>query len=149
MTKPKSRPLVVRKKATDATLEKFGGRPFALGSVDCGKMTAFHLRQLGHKVRLSKAGQYKTALGAKAALRRMGYNTLAEAMDGLGFERIAPASALVGDVISLPAEHDLWGLGIWLGNANALAFHEGHDGLVVLTPTADALRDAIAWRVYK
>lgn len=149
MTKPKTRPLVVRKKATDATLEKFGGRPFALGSVDCAKMAAFHLRQFGHKIRLSKAGQYKTVLGAKAALRRMGYESLVEAMDGHGFERIAPAAALLGDVISLPAEHDLAGLGIWLGNGNALAFHEAHDGLVVLMPTPDALRSAIAWRVYQ
>lgn len=127
------KPLVRRQKAVEATMERFRGKAFAFGSVDCAKVTAFHLKQLGHKVRLSKAGQYKTLIGAQAALRRLGYETLPEAMDGHGFERIPPARALLGDIVSFPCEHPIGALGIVIGNGNMLAFHELHDQPVVMT----------------
>lgn len=127
------KPLVRRKKATDATIAKFGGKPFAWGSVDCAKMVAFHLKQFGVKVRLSKAGQYKTAKGAIGALKRLGYETLPGAMDGHGFDRIPVAFALAGDVVSFPSDHDIGALGIVVGNGNMLAFHEMHEGLVHMT----------------
>lgn len=137
------KPLVKRKKATDATIERFRGKAFAWGSVDCAKMVAFHLKQLGHKVRLSKAGPYKTARGAKGALKRLGYDTLPEAMDGHGFERIAPAFALVGDVVSFDADHEIGALGIVVGNGNMLAFHEAQELPVVMTMG----KILTAWRV--
>lgn len=135
--------LVRRQKAVAATMERFRGKGFAWGSVDCAKMVAFHLKQLGHKVRLSKAGPYKTALSAKAALKRIGYERLPDAMDGHGFERIAPASALIGDVVSFPCDHEIGALGIVVGNGNMLAFHEAHEQPVVMTMN---LVDA-AWSV--
>jgi hypothetical protein len=126
-------PLVQRQKATSATMERFRGKTFAWGSVDCAKMVAFHLKRLGRKVPLSKAGQYKTALGAKGALKRLGYASLVEAMDGIGLTRIAPAAALTGDIVSFAADHEIGGLGIVLGNGNMLAFHESQDFPVVMT----------------
>lgn len=128
-----ARPLVRRQKAVEATKARFAGKSFAWGSADCAKMVAFHLKQLGIKVRLSKAGQYKTALGAKGALKRMGYATLPEAMDGHGFERIAPAFALIGDVVSFASDHEIGALGLAVGNGNMLAFHESLPQPVVMT----------------
>lgn len=114
-------------------MERFRDREFGWGSVDCAKMVAFHLKQLGHKVRLSKAGQYKTAASAVAALKRLGYTTLPDAMDGHGFPRIAPAAALIGDVVSFASDHEIGALGIVVGNGNMMAFHELHALPVIMS----------------
>lgn len=127
------KPLIRRQQAVQATVNRFRGRSFAFGSVDCAKVTAFHLKQLGHKVRLSKAGQYKTLVGAQRALRRLGYETLTDAMDGHGFARIAPAACLLGDVVSFPCDHPIGALGIVVGNGNMMAFHELHESPVFMT----------------
>lgn len=128
-----AKPLIRRQRAVDATQERFRGKAFAWGSVDCAKMVAFHLKQLGHKVRLSKAGQYKTAMGARAALKRLGYDDLPAALDGHGFERIPLAYALLGDIVSFACDHEIGALGIVVGNGNMLAFHELHDQPVIMT----------------
>jgi len=137
------KPLVLRQKATAATMERFRSKAFAWGSVDCAKMAAFHLKQFGHKVRLSKAGQYKTALGAGAALKRLGYDDLPAAMDGHGFERIPLAFALMGDIVSFPCDHAIGALGIVAGNGNMLAFHEDHHAPVIMSMNVIDT----AWRV--
>lgn len=137
------KPLVRRQEAVAATMERFRGKNFVWGSVDCAKMVAFHLKQLGIKVRLSKAGQYKTALGARAALKRLGFDSLSAAMDGHGFERIAPAFALIGDIVSFACDHEIGALGIAVGNGNMLAFHESHAQPVIMTMG----RLDTAWRV--
>lgn len=126
-------PLVRRQKALSATQEHFRGKAFSLGSVDCMKLVGFHLKRLGHKVPWSKGGQYKTALGAQAALRRAGYETVMDVIDGMGFERIGHASALIGDIVSFDSGHVLGALGIVHGNGNMLAFHESHELPVVMT----------------
>jgi hypothetical protein len=136
-------PLVRRQRAVAATQARFQGKVFAWGSVDCAKMVAFHLKQLGHKVQLSKAGQYKTALSAKAALKRLGFDDLPTAMDGQGFERIAPAFALIGDVVSFASDHEIGALGIVVGNGNMMAFHESHEHPVIMTMN----QIDSAWRV--
>lgn len=137
------KPLIRRQKAVEATMERFRGKAFAWGSVDCAKMVAFHLKQLGIKVRLSKAGTYKTAIGARGALKRLGYDNLTAAMDGHGFERIAPAFAMMGDVVAFASDHEIGALGIVTGNGNMLAFHEAHDQPVVMTMSSIDT----AWRV--
>ncbi|MGV3481488.1 MAG: DUF6950 family protein [Sphingobium sp.] len=126
-------PLQRRKKATQATMDRFAGKAFAFGSVDCAKMAAFHLKQLGVKVRLSRAGQYGSAAGAAGALRRLGFATLVEAVDGTCRRLPSPAYAMIGDLVSFPSDHAIGALGIVLGNGNMLAFHEDHDGPVVMT----------------
>lgn len=140
-------PLVRRAKATEATMSKFSGQAFAWGSIDCVKMGAFHLRQLGRKVRLAGVGQYKSAKAASSALKRKGFDSIIDAVDAQGLERIAPAATLLGDIVAFPGEHGLDALVIVAGNANVIGFHEGSDALVVFTPTGDALKDAIAWKV--
>ncbi len=137
-------PLVRRQMATKATLAHVHGRKFALGRLDCARMAAFHLKQLGWRVRLSKIGNYKTALGARAALRRLGCETVMEAVDSLGLPRIAPARALPGDLVSFACGHELGALGVVVGNGNMLAFHESHELPVIMAMTGvDLAWDAL------
>ena len=56
--------LLQRVAAAQATLDRFKARPFRFGTNDCARMVAFHLKQLGLRVRLAKAGSYRSTLGA-------------------------------------------------------------------------------------
>jgi hypothetical protein len=137
------KPLIKRQQAVKATMERFHGKSFVLGSVDCMKMVGFHLKRLGIKVPFAKGGPYKSALSAQAALRRAGHKTVMDVMDSLGLERIAPAAALIGDVVACPADNPLGALAIVVGNGNMLAFHESHEQPVIMTM---GMVDT-AWRV--
>jgi hypothetical protein len=135
--------MVQRTAAAQATFDRFHGRAFAWGQADCARMVAFHLRKLGLTPRLAPAGSYRTALSARRALTRAGHDSLAAALDALGLERIAPAAALVGDVLALPGEDALGALVVALGNGRVLGWHPDAAGAEVLQPLAfDA-----AWRV--
>ena len=140
----KSQPVMVRRvTAAQATLDHWQGVPFQWGKADCVRMAVFHLKQLGHKVTLAKAGAYSSALGAKRALVRSGYADLPGAMDAHGFARIPPAAALAGDVLLLPGEDGFGALAIALGNGRALCWHPDADGAVVCQP----LEYQAAWSV--
>lgn len=133
----------VRRRATQATADRFRDQPFAWGKNDCVRMVAFHLRKLGYRPKLAKAGSYSSALGAKRALARSGFKTIAEALDALGLERIAPAMALLGDIVQMPGDSGFDALGISLGGRSLLGYHED-------LPGAGSLKiiEAVAvWRV--
>lgn len=93
-----------RLEAVDRTKARYGGKVFVLGSNDCGKLLAFHLKAMGHKV--PSSGNYTTEAGAIRACRRAGGDTLAEVLDKVGLERIAPAAMLLGDVALLKSEFE-------------------------------------------
>lgn len=134
-------PLIRRRDAAQATLDRFCGQPFAWGRTDCVRLAAFHVRQLGYRPKLAKAGAYATEPAALRALSRTGFANLFEAVDGY-FPRIAPAAALTGDLVGLDAGSDVWpALCVALGNGRVLGFHEGVAR--VLKP----LLPVVAWRV--
>ena len=135
-------PLVGRVAATQATLDEWKGRPFAWGSADCARMVISHLKRMGCPIKLAGAGDYDSALGARRALGRLGFKTLAEAMDA-SFLRIPPAAALVGDVLEMPGDDVLGALAVAVGNGRALSWHEDAEGTVVVQPVAMTA----AWRV--
>jgi len=135
--------MIRRVAAAQATLDRFKDQPHRFGKCDCIRLTAFHLRKLGYKPPLSKGGSYASYRGAKAALKRAGYASVAEAVDALGLERIPPAAAMVGDILQLPAVDELGALTVALGNGRVLGFHEDAIGAVVLQP----LEFVAAWRV--
>lgn len=111
--------------AVTATMARFEGRAFEWGRVDCAKMAAFHLRTLrGHKLGLSKAGTYKSALGAKRALARLGHDSLEGALDAAGLARIPAAAALTGDILLAPGTDGWSAIMILIGNGAALGFGE-------------------------
>lgn len=135
--------LTRRRDAAQATLDKFRDQPFKWGVRDCSRVVAHHLRLMGHSVRLPPAGSYGSLLGAKRKLRDAGYASLAEALDAMGFERIAPAAALVGDIIQWPSETELDALAVMLTNGRIAAYHQDALGLAVLQP----VEFIAAWRV--
>lgn len=137
--------LIRRTAIAQATLDRFKDRPFAYGSADCVQMAAFHLRAMGHQVLLSKGGRYRSGVGAVRALDRAGYRSLSEALDAMALERIAPAAALTGDILSLPQEEGapLEALAIALGNGRVLGWHADAPGAAVLQP----VMYENAWRV--
>jgi hypothetical protein len=127
--------MIRRVAAAQATLDHFKGKPFVLGEADCARMAAFHLRQLKLKLKIAKAGSYKSPLSARRALIRAGFESLADALDKHGFARIPPAAAVVGDILALPAEDDLGALAVALGNGRVLGWHPDAEGATVLQPT--------------
>lgn len=139
------KPLQRRVAATQATFDRFQGKPFKFGRNDCAQMVAWHLRRMGRPVKAGKAGTYHSALGAAKALKRLGHDNLASLMDA-HFERIAWAAALPGDIILMPAVDDQEGIGalaIALGNGRALLYHQDAAGAV----PAQVVEAVTAWRV--
>lgn len=131
-----------RARAAQATLDKFKDKPFKFGKYDCGQMVRFHLRCIGRPVKSAKAGSYHSLLGAQRALKRLGYESLIDLMDA-HFPRIAPAAAVVGDVIAMPGLEGPGALTVAVGNGRVLGYHEDAVGAVILQPS-----DYVAaWRV--
>jgi len=136
--------MIRRQQAAQAAVDRFKGQPWQLGKNDCVRLAAFVLRKMGHKPQLGKAGTYTTGAGALRALNRAGFASLADALDALGLERIAPAAARVADIIMTPGEAPLDGaLTIAVGNGRVLGFHEDMGVAEVLQPVAFVG----AWRV--
>jgi hypothetical protein len=133
-----------RQQAAQAAVDRFKGKAWELGKSDCVRMAAFVLRKMGHRPQLGKAGSYKTGAGSLLALKRAGYNTLAEALDGMGLERVSPASARVADIVMIPGEAPLDGaLTIAVGNGRVLGYHQDLAGADILQP----VEYIAAWRL--
>lgn len=127
-------PLQIRHAAIEATMDRYRDQPFAWGSVDCAKIAAFHLAQMGIEIRIAKAGGYSTPLGARRALRRLGYATLADMADGIGLTPIAPARMLLGDLAQVEGDDPIGTICLYAGNGNLFGFHQDHQALVTLQP---------------
>ena len=141
----KAQPIMLRRvAAAQATLDRFRDRPFAWGSDDCARMAVFHPRQIGLKPRIAKAGSYASMIGARRALARAGFATLAEAVDAQGLLRIPPAAAVVGDLMMVPGTEDFGALAVALGNGRVLMWHEDAAGACVCQPVAFVT----AWSVF-
>lgn len=135
--------MVDRVRMTQATVDRFNGKPFRFGSCDCVRVVAWHLRQFGYRPQLAKAGNYRSALTARAALRKAGFIAVADALDALGLERIAPAAAWVGDIVQGEGDDAFGALGVMLGGDAMLGFHEHSPGATVLR----RVHVGTAWRV--
>ena len=124
--------LELRVAATEATFARFNGQPLILGATDCARMTAFHLRQLGFKASLLKAGSYSTPVGARRALKRLGVSSLAEIMDQHFPRWDAPAEARVGDICCVAGEGGMGdAMQVVLHRNNVLGFLDGVCGEIV------------------
>lgn len=135
--------MLSRRDAAQATLDRFKGEAMRYGKNDCVRMAAFVLRKRGHRPQLGKAGTYSNAIGAQRALKRAGFDTLADALDALGLERIPPAAALPADIIMVPGEGSFGGaLQVVVGNGRTLGYHQDLDGAEILMP----VEFVAAWR---
>ena len=137
-------PLVRRRNAAQLTLDTWSKRPMRLGTHDCVRMVAAHLRRLGYQVKLPPSGSYRTVNSAVKALRAAGHDSVAAALDAMGLERIAPAAAIVGDVLMLESADGLGSLTVALGNGRVAGYHDDVGaGAAVLQP----VEYVAAWRV--
>lgn len=136
--------LQARREAFAKTVAYYEGRPLVWGRTDCSRIIARHLRHMGHKPTLAKAGSYSSLVGAVRALKRTGFASLPEAIDGMGLQRIPPSAALIADILALPGDGDLHALQIVAGNGRVWGHHVDSDVPCFIQPTLDV---AIAWRV--
>jgi hypothetical protein len=142
--------LIKRVSATQQTIDTWLDEQFQWGTADCGQMVGSHLETCGFETPLSNAGAYKTELGAKRAMKKLGASSMEDFLDKLGFERIPPASALVGDVVGFPGgvdeDHAWTALGVHVGTDRIVGFAaaEGEDAVVRVGPVSVC---TIAWRV--
>lgn len=118
-------PLILRHQAVTSTITLFADRPLEYGRHDCARMVAHCLRAQGVRVPLASGGSYSSAVGAARALRRLNCGTLSDAIDRLGLPRIAPATALPGDPLALPAPDGAVALFIAVGNGRAFGYFDG------------------------
>lgn len=106
---------------------KYDGKPFELGSeFDCVHMIDFGLREYGIKSSLPTRGSYHSETSAARALKRAGFSSLADAMDGEGFVRLdSPAFAWVGDILGLKGDNGDIAL-VWMASeGRAFGFLDG------------------------
>jgi len=122
--------LVVRRDHAQATLDAYMEKPFGWGDGDCGQMALSHLEQFPKLTKAigairAKLGVYNTAIGARRAIGRLGFTSLADQLDHLdGMERISPACAWTGDIIAGPSVGAMDALTVYLGNAVVVGFVE-------------------------
>lgn len=142
MKKPE---LVRRNKALLKTQKRFVGKHFKIGSNDCVKLAAFHLRAMGH--RPPSTGHYKTAAEGVKQLKKTGHRTLKGVLDKL-LEEIPPASMLPGDIALVKSDPDapaskIGTIMVLAGGRKFLGWHPDHEPLAVM----ELLEIEKAWRV--
>lgn len=100
---------------------------------------------MGHD--LPPVPMFKTPLGARKALKKQGCETIADLLDKYFIRLPAPSYALVGDIVTLPAEH-LDAVCIADGLGNLIGWHDSD--LSQMTNIKLAQGDIkAAWRVGK
>lgn len=135
-------PMIRRQQAVEACRVRFEGKAYEPGSRDCAKLAAHAMHKQGRKVGLLKSVRYSSERGALKALRSMGFETLMDAVDALGLERIPPASAWPGDLVAVPGEGAFGcALMVRADNGRVFGFAEGVAGFW------QPLEYVCAWRV--
>ena len=133
-----------RRVGTEATLAKYRARPFDWAdAATCIHLARAQARNLGH--RPPAIPRFRSAIGARTALAKVGYDTLEALLDRL-FARISPASMLLGDLAALPGEGPFPALMIFDGGAKLLGWHAADPSGI--KPVARAMTDITgAWRL--
>lgn len=133
--------LVRRAEATRNTLARYRRKPFDWSErATCIHMARYHLRQMGH--RPPPIPDFRSALGARQALGKAGFDSVTALLDSL-LPRIAPAAMLVGDLAVLEGIEGLDSVVINAGG-KVLGWHEAaDDGVKPLI----AREIKAAWRV--
>ncbi|MFT4076841.1 MAG: hypothetical protein QM647_15050 [Asticcacaulis sp.] len=132
--------LIYRTACAEQTVAQYIDARFEWGRYDCARMTAAHVKRMGHKASLAMFGHYKSLAGAKRALTRAGFDSLEAVLDAR-FARIAPASAWVGDIIALPGDTDMPALAVRLTNGRVICL--AGEGFVIAEP----VEYVAAWRI--
>jgi hypothetical protein len=138
--------MLKRQAATQACMDRFAFRPVEPGRRDCGKLAAHAMHQMGRSAKLLTGSRHKTFAGALRYVRGLGFSDLAALVDGMGLERIPPASARPGDLIGMPTDD-----GNGFGCSLAVALDNGR--ILGLNPSSGLIEPMIphqfvaAWRL--
>lgn len=132
-------PLMVRRvRIANAVRVEYFGKPLDYAQHDCRRMLAMAAELAGRRVPLLRQARFTTPGGALKWLKRHGFDGLIDAVDASGLQRIAPARLLPADFVALPAAADGRafgaGLGMWLGDGQALGWGEGEAGAGIMAP---------------
>lgn len=137
-------PLERRRRATQATLDRFRGKTFDWRTgVTCVHLARFHLIKSGR--RPPQLPRIRSELAARRALKQRGWTNVAEMLDGIGLERIAPAAMLLGDLAVAGSDDGIGAIFVCAGPHKLLGWREDAPELVRLDVTLDQLDGA--WRV--
>lgn len=137
--------LLRRQKAVQETMEKYRSRPFDWRSkATCLHMARFHLRRMGRKP--PPMPQVGSLLAAKKALKERDWLNVADMLDGIGLERIAPAMMLLGDLVAIESEDGIGSIFVAAGPNKIIGWCVEQEGLAVVDLAApENLKGA--WRV--
>lgn len=138
-----------RTKAAQACLTRFKDLPYQPGKRDCWMQARHLFHSLKIKVPGAKGIRYSSEIGGVKCLKRAGFDSLIEVVDTLGFQRIAPAAAIIGDLVALPTESPLGSLAVCVGPAQFLAYGEDFAGATVISGVKQFVEDAkgpCGWR---
>lgn len=89
--------------AVEACAARFEGRALEPGVCDCVQLAAHDIRRMGRATPLLKGLRYRGERGSLRAFQKLGLTDLTEAMDQMGFVRIAPLMTWAADIVALPA----------------------------------------------
>lgn len=119
-----------RVEATIATQAKFKDKPFDwTKAATCIHLARYHAAKMGHKLPI--VPRFRSVLGAKKALRDVGFDSLPDLLDSY-FTRIPPAFMQVGDLLALEGEHGWHSLVVKGDRSKFLGWHEDAIGCTIM-----------------
>ena len=121
-----------RSEAVQACIQRFAGKAYAPGKRDDVLMAAHLLHHLGIAVPTLKGCEWKCEASGLRLLKRKGFDSLHDAVDDLGLQRIGWGSARLGDLIALPSTCGVGALAVHTGNGTMLSYREGRDGAGII-----------------
>ena len=96
--------LAERARRTERVIERYRAKPFAWQGANCIRLARAQARAMGHQV--PPVPLFRSALGARRALKAEGFDTVAAMLDAY-FPRLpAPAFMLVGDLCVMADDDD-------------------------------------------
>jgi hypothetical protein len=146
-----SHPLLKRRDAAQATLDRWADKPLVWSTSDCARMIAYHVRRMGYQPPLPKPGSYRTPEAGMRMLKRVtGFSRMDDVIEKkMGFMPIPYAAAITGDLCAMPPDdHRDWpAMFVVLDNGRVLGFISDENGArcLVATPIPGAVTGA--WRV--
>lgn len=133
-----------RAKATQGVIDKHRDKAFDWAGANCIRLARAQGKALGHS--LPPVPLFKTPTGALRALRKQDCASVTDLLDRYFVRLPAPSYAVVGDLVSLPAEGPLEAICIADGLGNLIGWHDSD--LSRLSNIKFAAGDAqAAWRV--
>jgi hypothetical protein len=97
-----------RAAATQKVLDRYRDKPFSWSGANCIRLARAQAVALGHKP--PPVPVFRSALGARRALAKLGHRSVSSLMDSLFPRRPAPAFAIMGDLCVLNGEDEDAGL---------------------------------------